>query len=186
MVKTNRLALAVLLGLGWMAIDRPVTAQDLKLIDHVLVDQHGNKQRFVSDVIGDKKVVIAGIYTGCSTICPITTLLFAELQDALDDHMETDVRLVSLSVDPVTDTPSVLAKAAAEVDARAGWTWLTGAPSSVSEVLLGLGSYSADITEHPPVFVVGDGVTGDFVQLYGFPAIEEILDALDLPTPAGS
>lgn len=172
-------ALPILVGLMSAAFTSLAAAGDLKLIDHVLVDQHGERQRFVSDAIGEKKVVVAGIYTGCSTICPITTLVFGQLQDALQGRMETEVRLISLSIDPVTDTPSVLADAAEEAEAGPGWTWLTGAPSSMSEVLLGLGSYSADITEHPPVFVVGDGATDAFVQLYGFPSVEEILEVLD-------
>ena len=152
------------------------------LIDHELIDQTGAKKRFVSDAIGDKKAVIAGIYTGCTTICPITTLLFAELQDALGDRMENEVRLISLSVDPAHDTPAMLAKAAADIDAQLGWFWLTGPPVLQNEVLLGIGAYSAEVTEHPPVFVVGDGRTGDFVQLYGFPSVEEFLELLG---PAG-
>ncbi|MGI9451242.1 MAG: SCO family protein, partial [Geminicoccaceae bacterium] len=148
------------------------------LIDHELVDQTGQERRFVSDVIGDKKAVIAGIYTGCTTICPITTLLFAELQDALGARLEEEVRLISLSVDPAHDTPAMLAEAAADIDANPGWFWLTGPPVLQNEVLLGIGAYSADVTEHPPVFVVGDGATGEFVQLYGFPSVEEFLELL--------
>lgn len=152
------------------------------LIDHELVDQTGAKKHFVSEVIGDRKAVIAGIYTGCTTICPITTLLFAELQDALGARMESEVRLISLSVDPAHDTPAILAEAAAEIDAGPGWFWLTGPPVRQNEVLLGIGAYNTDVTQHPPVFVVGDGATGEFVRLYGFPSIEEFLTLL---TPGG-
>lgn len=150
----------------------------VKLIDHELIDQTGTKTRFVSEAIGDKKAVIAGIYTGCSTICPITTLLFAELQDALGERMETEIRLISLSVDPANDKPAMMAEAAAEIDARPGWIWLTGPPVLQNEVLLGIGAYSTDVTEHPPVFVVGNGATGEFHQLYGFPSVEEFLALL--------
>ncbi len=148
------------------------------LIDHPLVNQSGETKRFVSDVIGDKKAVIAGIYTGCTTICPITTLLFAELQEALGDRLEEEVRLISLSVDPANDTPALLADAANEIGARPGWVWLTGSSALQNEVLLGIGAYSTDVTEHPPVFVIGDGATGEFVQLYGFPSIDEFLELL--------
>lgn len=148
------------------------------LIDHELVDQTGMKKRFVSEVIGERKAVIAGIYTGCTTICPITTLLFAELQDALGTRMENEVRLISLSVDPAHDTPAMLAEAAADIGAGSGWFWLTGPPRLQNEVLLGIGAYNTDVTEHPPVFVVGDGATGEFVQLYGFPSVEEFLTLL--------
>lgn len=172
--------LAVTLNLALFSPSATKAEGGITLIDHELIDQTGQKKRFVSDAIGDKKAVIAGIYTGCTTICPITTLLFAALQDALGDRMEREVRLISLSVDPAQDTPAILAKAAADIDAKPGWFWLTGPPARQNEVLLGIGAYSADVTEHPPVFVVGDGKTGNFVQLYGFPSVEEFLERLDL------
>ena len=176
-IRTSLAALAIALSLTLQQAAAKAEG-GVVLIDHELIDQRGAKQRFVSDAIGDKKVVIAGIYTGCTTICPITTLLFAELQDALGDRMENDVRLISLSVDPAHDTPAMLAEAAADIDAQSGWVWLTGPPALQNEVLLGIGAYSADVTEHPPVFVVGDGKTGDFVQLYGFPSVDEFLELL--------
>jgi cytochrome oxidase Cu insertion factor (SCO1/SenC/PrrC family) len=177
-VRLFRLAFVVLLAFAILAQEKVNAGDRVTLIDHELVDQTGQKRRFVSDVIGDKKAVIAGIYTGCTTICPITTLLFAELQDALGARLEEEVRLISLSVDPANDTPAMLADAASDIDAKPGWFWLTGLPVLQNEVLLGIGAYSADVTEHPPVFVVGDGATGEFVQLYGFPSVEEFLELL--------
>ena len=173
------LAALAVFSLNLIAPQQADAGEGVALIDHRLVDQTGAKKRFVSEVIGDKKAVIAGIYTGCTTICPITTLIFAELQDALGARLEEEVRLISLSVDPAHDTPAMLADAAAEIDAKPGWFWLTGPPVLQNEVLLGIGAYSTDVTEHPPVFVVGDGATGEFVQLYGFPSIDELLDLLD-------
>ena len=174
----SRFAAIMLSALALFAQNEVDAGDHVTLIDHELIDQNGDKKRFVSEVIGDKKAVIAGIYTGCTTICPITTLLFAGLQEALGERMENEVRLISLSVDPANDTPAMLANAAAEIEAKPGWFWLTGPPAKQNEVLLGIGAYSTDVTEHPPVFVVGDGATGEFVQLYGFPSIEEFLALL--------
>jgi len=176
------LAIVTLLAFLISAPNQVNAGDRVTLIDHELIDQTGEKKRFVSEVIGDKKAVIAGIYTGCTTICPITTLLFAELQEALGQRLEEEVRLISLSVDPVNDTPDILADAAAEIEAKPGWFWLTGPPIKQNEVLLGIGAYSTDVTEHPPVFLVGDGATGEFTQLYGFPSIDEFLEML---APAG-
>lgn len=179
-------ALLVAIAIAGSTSDRLRAESSVTLIDHELLDQTGRKKHFVSEVIGDKKAVIAGIYTGCTTICPITTLLFAELQAALGDRLEKEVRLISLSVDPANDSPAMLAEAAADIEARPGWIWLTGTPAAQNEVLLGIGAYSTDVTEHPPVFVVGDGATGEFVQLYGFPSVEELLELLDVPEGGAS
>ena len=177
----SSVAVAMLLALAILAPQQVRAGDGVTLIDHELVDRSGDKKRFASEVIGDRKAVIAGIYTGCTTICPITTLIFAELQEALGDRLEQEVRLVSLSVDPANDTPARLAEAADEIGSRPGWYWLTGPSALQNEVLLGIGAYSTDVTEHPPVFVVGDGATGKFVQLYGFPSIDELLDLLGPP-----
>src|SRR5579871_1356605 len=55
------------------------------------------------------KIWIASfIYTTCPGPCPIITTNMAKLQDDLAH--DPDVMLVSFTVDPVTDTPAVLAK----------------------------------------------------------------------------
>src|SRR6187397_251104 len=44
------------------------------------------------------------VYTSCGGICPIMTQKMRKLQDSLPE----EIRLVSFSVDPETDTPAVL------------------------------------------------------------------------------
>lgn len=65
------------------------------------------------------------IYTTCPGPCPIMTASMAKLQDAL--AQDSNVQLVSFSVDPMTDTPGALAKYADLYHADANrWWFLTG------------------------------------------------------------
>lgn len=153
-------------------------AAEIRLVDRPLVDQHGVTRPFAADVIGGHDVVIAGIYTGCTTLCPITTSIFQALQTALAARGQEPVRLVSISLDPLTDTPEVLSQAAQEAGAGPDWLWLTGAERSIDEVLVGLGAYASRPEDHLPVFVIGSGATRTFVRLYGFPSVAEIIDVL--------
>lgn len=72
------------------------------------------------------KVWVANFFfTSCAGICPVMTRNLARLQDLLRLH--EDLRFVSLSCDPVRDTPEVLATFAARYEADATrWLFLTG------------------------------------------------------------
>src|SRR5205085_10273657 len=70
------------------------------------------------------------IYTQCPmpTFCPLMDRRFASMQQPLrDDASLEDVRLVTVSFDPATDTPPVLKAHARQLNADpARWTFLTG------------------------------------------------------------
>ena len=155
--------------------DRASESADIDLRDRTLINQDGEEVRFVSDVIGDRIVVIDFVYTTCTTICPVLSALFAQLQDKLGDQLDEDVVMVSLSVDPVRDTPQRLRAYAAKHRAGDGWVWLTGAKPTVDDVLTGVGAYSANFEEHPPMVLVGDGRTGEWQRLFGFPNPDRIM-----------
>jgi protein SCO1 len=148
---------------------------DITLFDMQLVDQDGKPVKFKSDAIADKVVVIEFFYTSCTTICPVTTTLLTQAQRGLGDRFGRDVRFVSITVDPTTDTPQRLKTYATRHQAPPGWLWLTGQKPLVDKVLTGLGAYTADFVDHPSMIVVGDGRSGEWTRFYGFPAPEQIL-----------
>jgi protein SCO1/2 len=155
--------------------DRASESADIDLRDRTLIDQDGQEVRFVSDVIGDRIVVMDFVYTTCTTICPVLSALFTQVQGKLGDQLDGDVVMVSVSVDPVRDTPQRLRAYAAKHRAGDGWVWLTGAKPTVDDVLTGVGAYSANFEEHPPMVLVGDGRTGEWQRLFGFPNPERIM-----------
>ena len=96
--------------------------------DSAFVDQDNRKRKF-SDFKGSP-VVMTFIYTKCPlpTFCPLMDRHFATLQTALRSNATLGpVRLVTISFDPVTDTPAVLKAHAKQLNADlARWTFLTG------------------------------------------------------------
>ena len=147
----------------------PAATVKVDLLDHVLLDQHGNDVKFVSDVIGDRIVVMDFIYTSCTTVCPVISAVFGQVQNKLGDQLGDDVVLVSVSVDPIRDTPKRLKAYATTHKAQPGWIWLTGGKRTMDEVLDGLGAYSPNFEDHPAMVLVGDGQTGQWSRFYGFP-----------------
>ncbi len=151
----------------------------VRLHDLTLVDQAGTPYRFASQLVGDWLVALNIFYSDCTTVCPVTSAIFAQLQTRLGDRLGREVRLLSLTVDPITDTPARLYAQAAAYGARPGWFWITGEKSRVDQVLDGLGLYAADFREHPAAVVVGDGRTGTWHRFYGFSSPEQILEQLN-------
>jgi len=92
------------------------------------VDQDGKKRTF--DSFRGSAVVMTFIYTKCPlpTFCPLMDRHFAALQKTLkEDPALGKVHLVTVSFDPATDTPAVLAAHARTLNADlARWTFLTG------------------------------------------------------------
>lgn len=92
------------------------------------VDQDGHKREFASLSTGTTLVTF--IYTSCPmpNFCPLMDRNFVSIQEAAKaDRALADLHLVSVSFDPITDTPPVLKKHAQQLGADpARWTFLTG------------------------------------------------------------
>src|SRR5215212_10651001 len=98
----------VLLGGAAVAQEPTRSAAEKYFSDVELIDQDGQKLRFYSDVLKNKIVVINTFFTTCTNICPPMNRNFEKMQDALGDRLGKDVFLVSITVDPETDTPTRL------------------------------------------------------------------------------
>lgn len=160
----------------------PPGAVKVRGLDTNLVDHEGRSVNVQRDVVGDRIVVVSFVYTSCTTVCPLVASMFSDLQTRLGPRVGRDVTLVTITVDPLRDTPSQLKAYAGRFQAGPGWRWLTGAPVAVNELLKGLGAYAADFTQHPQMVLVGDGATGRWTRFSGLPdskRLAEHVRALD-------
>ena len=107
--------------------------------DVELIDQDGQKLRFYSDVLKNKVVIINTFFTTCTNICPPMNRNFEKIQEALGDRLGKDAFLISISVDPETDTPTRLKEYGRRFHARPGWIFLTGKKENVDWALYKLG-----------------------------------------------
>jgi cytochrome oxidase Cu insertion factor (SCO1/SenC/PrrC family) len=95
-----------------------------------LVNQQG--QPFGSAQLAGKIWIADFIYTTCPGPCPIISSRMSELQKPLEN---TDVHLVSFSVDPEKDTAEVLRQYAEKMQADPKrWDFLTGAQSVIYQL----------------------------------------------------
>ena len=102
--------------------------------DFSLVDQAGRGVSLVE--LRGQVLVVDFIFTRCTGPCPIMTARNVELQRSLDSGLRERVRFVSISLDPARDTPEAMRQYATARGADlARWSFLTGAPGAVADVL---------------------------------------------------
>lgn len=143
-----------------------------------LVDQDGRAVRLPGALNGGA-VAINFIYTGCASFCPPQTAIFRSLQQRLAATPALPGRLLSLSIDPLNDTPAALARYAQRFEARLGanerWLMLTGGRSEVDAVLAAFGVHAASLAEHPSQVWVGHYEKRRWLRVLGLAGAEELL-----------
>jgi len=91
----------------------------------------------------------------------------AQADKRLSDVSADDLALVSVSIDPNTDTPARLTEFAAR--AKADWTFLTGQKRIMDDALVAMDAYSTNPEDHAPMIIIGDASTGNYVRVFGLP-----------------
>jgi len=137
----------------------------LSIPDVELVDHHGKKVHFYSDLVKGKVVAIDTVFTTCTTICPMMGANFSKLSRLLSDESRARVNLISISVDPVEDTPAMLDQWSRQFGpASPEWTLLTGSKNDIDRVLKALQIFTPDKQDHSPVVLIGDDSAQDWVR----------------------
>lgn len=135
--------------------------------DVVLVNQDGEKVRLKELLDADKPVVVDFIYGTCTTICPVLSAGFSNLQKKLGPD-SGKVRLVSITIDPENDTPKIMKEYLERYHAKPGWEFLTGSRADIDNVMRAFDAYMPDKMLHLPLNFIRSPDDGTWVRLYGF------------------
>lgn len=159
--------------------DKASARSKMVIPDVPVLDQHGNKLHFYTDLIKDKTVAINFIFTNCTTICPPLAATFARLQKEMGDKVGKDVHLISISVDPVTDTPERLKAWGAKFKAGPGWTFVTGEKQEMDKLLNALGAAVSKREDHTPAMIIGNDLKGVWTRTYGLAKTNQIIGLIN-------
>jgi len=130
-----------------------VSSAEYDIPDVQLIDANGNKLALRSVLQSDEPIALDFIFTTCTTICPIMTATFAQMQRELGDAAAR-VRLVSITIDPEYDRPEVLKAYAEQFRAGANWTFLTGDSGDIENVLRSFDAYAGSKMNHKPIYLL--------------------------------
>ncbi|WP_343589985.1 SCO family protein [Paracidovorax wautersii] len=142
----NRIRLAALAGLALMA--GTAAAQlapwtGLRLVDH---RQHA----ITAQSLRGKPVLLHFVFTGCTSTCPPQVHELVQMRAALPPAIRAQLQLVSVTVDPLGDTPQALAQFAARLGAdQPGWHFVTGAPSQLLQFSERMAAFDLRRTPQP-------------------------------------
>ncbi len=106
----------------WLAKQRNI-AESRQLSEFSLTDRFG--ETITRSDLANKRLVVNFVFSGCSLSCRAVYDQMAEIEQLVEN--DPTVRLVSLTIDPRTDTPDVLDRFAAKyTDNGKNWHFLTG------------------------------------------------------------
>jgi protein SCO1 len=122
---------AALLSVLLLLAAGPALAQPAVLAGVQGVDQRGKP--FAAAQLAGRPVLMHFVFTGCSSTCPTQLRDLAAVREALPPAVRSRLQWLSVSVDPLADTPAALAAFAQRMGAQQpGWRFLTGKPAALA------------------------------------------------------
>ena len=155
----------------------PPSFSSSRIPDVRVYDQNGKQINFYSDLVKGKTVAINFIFTTCTTICPPLTATFRRVQQDMKAN-RLEAQLISVSVDPTTDTPERLRDFAAKFKAGPGWAFVTGDKSEIDSLLKALGVAVANKNDHTPMILIGNDVANYWTRAYGLSSPTSLVKAI--------
>jgi protein SCO1/2 len=143
--------------------------------DVVLIDQNGKKVRLATLLKSDQPVIVDFIFGTCTTICPVLSAGFINLQNKLIATGQKP-RLISITIDPEHDTPAVMNEYLKRFRAKPGWDFLTGSRADIDAVMKGFNAYIPDKMSHYPINLIRSPKDGSWVRLFGIMSSREFLE----------
>lgn len=150
------------------------TLEEYQVPDVMLLSHEGQEVQLKTYLNTDKPVILDFIYGTCSTICPVLSVSFAHFQRKLGDE-KSEVRLVSISIDPDNDTPELMKEHLQKYGASDGWDALTGKRENIIEVLKEFDSYVSNKMDHFPLTILRGPGEQKWVRLYGLLSASDLM-----------
>lgn len=150
---------------SWLTIP----ATDLRL-----TDTDGIMHELSQELEHDGPIYLNFIYTSCTTVCPLMSQIFVELQPLLS-HASKKPRLISISIDPEHDTVARLTEHARAVGAGPDWHFLTGTVQASESVQRLFGVYTQDKMNHQVATFYRASKGARWLRLDGFLTPEQLL-----------
>ena len=142
-----------------------------------LLDQDGRSVQLRDVLAPDRPVALNFIFTTCTTICPVMSATFAGLRERLGDG-DGGLRMISITIDPEHDRPAVLKAYARRFGADPAWSFYTGSPEEVRNVLTAFEALAGDKVEHRPVTLLRSAHGEEWVRLDGLAGAGELAAVL--------
>ena len=145
------------------------------IVPDVELEAHdGTAVELASAIGADRAVMVNFVFTSCTTICPVLSSSFAEVNRRLQSSGE-EVNLYSISIDPDYDTRDKISEYARRVGAGGSWLFLRGSAADTFRAEKAFDTYRGNKMNHLPLTFMKPAGTDKWVRLEGFPSAQQIL-----------
>ncbi|MEW8071998.1 MAG: SCO family protein [Candidatus Thiodiazotropha sp.] len=147
---------------------------DYSIPDVQLVSHRGEKRRLPELLGTDKPIMLNFIFTTCTTICPVLSASFHQIQEILGDESDS-VSMISITIDPDYDTPEQLMKYAKKFKAGDQWQFYTGTYNDVVTVEKAFDIFRGSKMNHEPITLIRKKDRQSWVRINGLASAEDIV-----------
>jgi protein SCO1/2 len=145
-----------------------------RIPDVTLLDMSGARVALASALGGDTPVFMNFIFTSCTSICPVMSATFAEVQRQLGTDGNR-VRMISISIDPEHDNPQRLSAFARKHDAGPEWRFLTGSSGDIVAVQSAFDAYRGNKMGHVPTTFLRVSAADRWVRIDGLASAADLV-----------
>ncbi len=150
------------------------TIEKYSMPDVTLINQDGKRVRLKSLLETDKPVIVDFIFGTCTTICPVLSAGYINLQNKLGADSQK-VHLVSISIDPENDTPKVMRDYLKRYRAKPGWDFFTGSRKDIDAVMKAFNAYIPNKMSHYALTLIHMPKQESWIRIYGILSSSEFL-----------
>jgi len=132
----------------------------------------------LDEIVGnDTPVLLNFVFTTCTTICPVQTATFSQVQRKLGEDAQK-VTMISVSIDPEHDTPTRLREYSELFKAGPQWHFLTGSTKEMIAIQRAFDAYHGAKMNHRPLTFIKAPDTAAWIRLEGMASAADILEEL--------
>ena len=154
---------------------------DIEVLNH-----RGQRVHLYSDLIKDKVVLLSFFYTRCSYVCAMQGATLAKLQQELAG-MRDKVFLISISMDPRSDTPDKLKQWGRTFHAGPAWTIVSSDSPEMSRMIKEFTGEEIGPRElHSSTVFLGNDRTGEWLATDGLFGPKTLVSYLKKLSDAGT
>ncbi|MES9968866.1 MAG: SCO family protein [Candidatus Thiodiazotropha sp.] len=144
-------------------------------IPDVNLISHKREVKTLADVLNtDRPVMLNFIFTTCTTICPVLSASFHQVQEQLGNESNS-VSMVSITIDPDYDTPEQLQKYSERFSAGEQWQFYTGSYKDIVMVEKAFDIYRGSKMNHEPVTLIRTNKNSKWMRIDGLASAEDII-----------
>ena len=154
------------------------TIVNYEVPDVDMVRQDGKKLVFSKELDDGRPVILNFVFVSCSAICPMLSHVFSKVETKLDKEGKK-AHLISVSIDPESDTPAILTEYAKKFGAGSDWDFYTGTREASIAIQKAFNVYRGDKMNHTSVIFIRAEAGKPWLRLEGFISPDEVIGEYD-------